>query len=200
MFKLPKSVVRKIVSLCGGQMWLLKHALREYFSNPKLDLNKLADLPGTKFRLKLIAQAHSAIEITTMVGRQVDASTYNHLEKLGLMKKGRCTVPLLHNYLQKTIHPNRLVLKNDEIYCNEINLKHSFTPQESVVLRLFIKNRGCKVTRDDIADALWGDNTEEQYSVWAIEQLIKRLRVKLTEVGLHDSYIKTFRKTGYGID
>ncbi len=181
-------------------MWLLKHALREYRSNPKVDLNKLADLPGTKFRLELIAQAHSTAEIESLMGRSGDTSTQNHLEKLGLLKKGKCTVPLLYNYLQKTVCPKRLTLRHGEIYCDEINLRHSFTPQESEVLRLFIANRGQGVSRDDIADVLWGDKAEEKYSVWAIEQLIKRLRVKLSEIGLHESYIKTFRKTGYGVN
>ncbi len=199
MPKLTKSKAHKIVSMCGGQMWLLKHIMREYHTNAKLDFDRLAELPGTEFRLNLISQALTGTEIAVLSGQLTDTSTQRYLERVGLFANGKCTVPLLRDYIQRIIFSKKLVVKNREIFCNDVNLRHSFSPQENNVLCLLIKQKGHGVSRDAIADALWGDDVEEKYSVWAIEQLIKRLRLKLKEIGLPDSYIKTFHKIGYGI-
>lgn len=199
MSKLTKSKVHKMVSMCGGQMWLLKHIMREYHTNPKLDFDKLAELPGTEFRLNLISQAFTAAEIAALSGQLANASTQKYLERVGLLENGKCTVSLLKTHLQRCVLSKKLTVSNGEIYCNDVNLKHSFSPQEKKVLYLLIKQKGKGVSRDAIADVLWGNDVEEKYSVWAIEQLIKRLRLKLKEIGLPESYIKTFHKIGYGI-
>lgn len=73
----------------------------------------------------------------------------------------------------------------------------SFTKSEFKLLEYLSKHSGEVISRDDIADAVWGDNSDEKYSDWAIDKLVSRLRDKIEEDSRHPEFLKTIRGVGY---
>jgi len=52
-----------------------------------------------------------------------------------------------------------------------------------------------RINLDDIADLLWGQ--DEFVSLQALNKFMQRLRIKLTQLGLPPTKLKTIRKRGY---
>jgi len=88
---------------------------------------------------------------------------------------------------------------NDEtsaISYNGKSLEENFTRQEYTLLSSLLKAKGTLLTKEGIGEALWGDNSYEQYSDWAIDQLMSKLRKKLKNLGV-SAEIVTLRGRGY---
>ena len=56
----------------------------------------------------------------------------------------------------------------------------AFTEEESRIVRALWKEREEIVERDEVAQAIWGENWTEKYSDWGIDAAICRVRKKLT--------------------
>jgi DNA-binding response OmpR family regulator len=54
------------------------------------------------------------------------------------------------------------------------------------------------VTREELARIIWTENTDAQYSDWAIDKVISRIREKLGDKKPY-TLIKTARKIGFKI-
>lgn len=201
MSKPPAKVVKKIVDLCAGQMWLLRHSLREYRENKNFELDNLYSSSGIQFRLEQIASAFTKGEIVVLRGEShIDHPNLDYLTRINMIDNQRCSVPLLYKYLLAKKQKSTLEVFGEEIICNGISLKHSFTKQEYSVLKLLISCQKRVVKRDEIASLIWGREVEQKYSLWAIEQLIRRIRKKLGEIGLNQHSIKTIRNAGYKLE
>jgi DNA-binding response OmpR family regulator len=82
------------------------------------------------------------------------------------------------------------------ILLNRKPIEEYFTRQEYTVLSLMIRKGGRLCSRDDIGEALWGEDSYEKYSNWAIDQLISKLRKKIKKLGIKNG-LKTIRGRGY---
>ena len=69
----------------------------------------------------------------------------------------------------------------------EVKLKSSLPGQELLVFSLLSSMEGAIVTKEEIANEIWGDAWEEKYSNWAIDKLISTLRKRLKQ----ENYPKT---------
>lgn len=94
---------------------------------------------------------------------------------------------------------NRLEInsKNGDIRVGGASMVYAFSPMEYNVMMLLSDNSGKVVTKDAIAQVMWPGEKIESYSEWAITQLIKRLRRKLTSLGLTEDPIETVHGRGY---
>jgi DNA-binding response OmpR family regulator len=68
------------------------------------------------------------------------------------------------------------------------------SPKETILLELLMRNVGQPVTRDMIAEVVWGSGYNDFTNL--IEVFVNRLRQKLNE-GAGDSIIVTVRGVGY---
>ena len=75
-------------------------------------------------------------------------------------------------------------------------VEEKFTRQEYSVLSMLLQKKSKLCTRDDIGDILWGNDSYEKYSDWAIDQLMSKLRKKLTDLGVKEKLV-TVRGKGY---
>lgn len=110
--------------------------------------------------------------------------------------KKQSLVKYITNQLKQEKELLKLNEKNGKITLGNKNLQIYLSPNEYEVLRLFLEKEGKLVTRDDIAQAMWGKSAFEKYSDWAIDQLISRIRNKLERFNLH-KVIKTVHSKGY---
>lgn len=70
------------------------------------------------------------------------------------------------------------------------------TEIEFKILDLLIQNKGKIVDREQIAKVTWGDNYTIQYSDWAIDKTVSRIRQKIKDAKPYKT-ILTFKKRGF---
>lgn len=75
--------------------------------------------------------------------------------------------------------------------------ENSLTPQERLLWN-YLKNHSGQLTGfDSAAEVIWGDQTDQKYSLYALAKLIQNLRKKLRLAGHQKKHIYTLRKQGY---
>ncbi|HOY46582.1 MAG TPA: helix-turn-helix domain-containing protein [Candidatus Dojkabacteria bacterium] len=101
--------------------------------------------------------------------------------------------------------PNEYYLINDHIQINklsgEIFFKHKIsseylTEKELIIFKCLYDKANNNVSKEEIGKALWGERMAEEYSEWAIDKLISRIRVKLDDLKPF-KVIRTIRGYGY---
>ena len=90
-----------------------------------------------------------------------------------------------------------LTIEKGNVYVNGTISKEDFSKRELSVLQLLIDQRGVVVSRDKLADAIWGKDATFRYSDWAIDQTISRIRKKLGDNSRSPKFIKTIRGRGF---
>ena len=108
----------------------------------------------------------------------------------------------------KSIFRRRNFNGSNDIVCNEITIKPdkkavlindspiTLTKKEYDLLLYFITNKNRVVTKESIAEHLWGDNIDMVDSLDFIYTHIKNLRKKMLDKGSED-YIQTIYGMGY---
>lgn len=110
--------------------------------------------------------------------------------------------PKLKNISTKYLKKLKVIYKHkpiniveNEIYIKGSKTKTIFTKKDKRILKE-LTNSNSVVSFDSIADLIWkGD--DQNYSLWAINKAMQRLRNKLAKEGLPKDCLKTIRKQGY---
>ncbi len=115
-----------------------------------------------------------------------------------LKKAGTFRYPILLPFLEKyspgdSAIPEIKLTKNSFLVGAD---KMKLSKKEFMVLELLYKNKGETVSNEVLGDALWKNNPD-QYSLWAIAQIIKRLRKRLAFYFINPQRIKSVRNEGY---
>lgn len=103
-----------------------------------------------------------------------------------------------------TITPNLRGLTIDEdtrsVYVNQVALDPPLSlPQYHLLMKLW-NNQGKIVSRDEIVDAVWPDESFEGISEQAIDALVRRLRERIAEVDPTGHYVVTVRGHGFRLE
>lgn len=104
-----------------------------------------------------------------------------------------------HRYLQKLglNFDNTLKKEGQLIYLNNKIISSQLTSIQHIILSLLIDKQNQIVSYDELADILWHD--DEEFSVWAINKNMQRLRSKLSTLGAPDEIIKVVKGNGYSL-
>lgn len=105
-------------------------------------------------------------------------------------------IPLFKYIINKEKIANKLFLKEDVMFFNDIDISYQLTKSELRIIKLLVQNKNKLITRNEIAQKVWGANWEHKYSDWAIDRLIYRLRLKLKKIGYEEGLIKTYKARG----
>lgn len=193
--KLNKSQIEIIATACGGHIWLATCALRV------LANTGLADLKANEFiqRLDLILNSFSDRQklLLEKCSRDLNPDTNipenEYLERVGIIDQAnKLTIPALKNHILKKTSKTITVSQNN-IFVNGINVSQLFTDKEIRALSLLIGSREL-LSREEIATCFWPD---EEYSDWAMDQSISRLRQKLNKLGVPKENLKAVKGKGF---
>lgn len=208
--------------LCGGHPYLIKVALRVMSrSRKRVEANELESLLLGYYELKSVSRgilrvrSESEIAVLRKIinGDEVggnESEIVDFFLMLGLIKgeKGRYKVfcRLFEDAVSneggkvRTYKSDDKYLELDQesgaIMLNGKTVEELFTRQEYALLSMFLSEKGKLCSRDDVGDALWGKESYEKYSDWAIDQVISKLRKKLRGEKIKDKLV-TVRGKGY---
>lgn len=193
----------EIIKKCGGYFWLIKEAIREIRDTGAWNQNSEI----FSYRLKTIAGSLSQTEYTALTKvltksrslSEEEILSLDYLKKIGIVGSGnKLNTPLLQEEIIKLGSSKRkLVLEKDGIFLNQVPVSKYFSRKEFRVVKLLLAHRGEVVSRDEIAEAIWPMAVEENFSEWAIDQLIKRLRERMSELLIPKTVLKSVRGKGY---
>lgn len=99
---------------------------------------------------------------------------FGYLNQKGKSKNFTVFSPLLKTYLAK--YSDTVIIPKAE---RDQELLH-FSKSQRKVLRYLKNSNGKIVSKDTIAEIIWGKNWEDRYSDWAIDQLVHALREKIS--------------------
>ena len=112
--------------------------------------------------------------------------------------KYKITVVLLENYIGTQFVPSNIVVdEKRNIILNKVIVTHLFSKKEKALLMYLFINSNKLLARDSIAQAVWKEEYYTNYTDWSLDQLIRRLRLKLVKLGLQKSCIETKKNQGY---
>lgn len=156
--QLEKNQLQNIHKIAGGHTGLIKSL---FFAlgrdNIRLDADFLIN-PNISHRLDGILK-----DLLGDVTRQNLYKYRNLAELLGIVEKGRFTNKFMEEYF------NNLLNKDSSI-------ESIMSYAEKKVFTLLKDREGEIVTREEVAEALWGNDKDEKYSDWAIDQTVYRIR------------------------
>ncbi len=200
--KPDERTVQSIVDGCSGHFWLVKEAMREIVSDGQWS----PVTPGMLFRVRMVfTMMHDSTQelLRKMVAgetslTQDELHTQEYLRRMRFFT-GNDKVPTVFEQfiLNRYDVSDKLQMQDNRLVLQEMPLNAFLSRKEYRVMKHFIQKRGMIVTRDDIARQLWPSDTKAQYSDWAIDQMIARLRKKMTQLSLNPKLLKTLRGKGY---
>ena len=205
--KIPLGLTKQITSKSGGRMSIAKQAVRFYsrtfdekhtFSHAEMNLRIRAIYEEFEEEEKLILQKIIQEKFYFSQNEKIVLDYLLNTKVIQLInKKYFISIPLLENYIKSTefkkwdIHIN----SNNKLSVNGVIIVGIFSRREESLLKYFIKNHKKIVSREEIAQLLWKDLT--QYTDWALDMSMKRLRTKLEQIGLDTNIIRTLRGRGF---
>ncbi len=208
-FSLPQKALLEIIHASGGHLWIAHQLFRHLRDNPgdsldlaykehslitklsalwdKLDVDQKEILRKTHFQTLTNADLVSH-EFKFLVGARLITKTHDQTS-LG--------IPLLALAIEGELALSQWTVKNNRLLIGGKDVTSLFTKKEVSVLSLLVNSKKTLVPRDAIARALWADSAEENYSDWAIDRTLYRIRTKLKKVNPTQEFVKTVKKKGF---
>lgn len=226
-FTLSPELKQLVKDICDGHPYFLKLAidtLSKKQSSKDIGIEELGTLIRSNYEIRAVSDRILEVlteemknfltEITIdKVYELPNKEELLALESLGLISKSEdgsyqpfCLAfrdAVLKTVLPRTNNTTKqskgLVFESDlnSISFDGKPLEDDLTRQEFELLSYLIKSPNKLHSRDEIAEALWGKDSFEKYSDWAIDQLMSKLRKKLTSLKVKDNTLVTVRGRGY---
>lgn len=197
--QVEESKVQDIVAHSGGYPRLARFFLRNL---GKITVDAWDD-PEVKHFFDeiwdgLSEEAHSEL-FSIVSGKSQVLNGY--LLNTGLVKKEDALSffsPLFEKYVSSLFNskPPTISKEGSVITIAGDPLESLLSDQEAEVFKLLFEKKESIVTRDAVAHVMWGEDWEEKYSDWAIDQIVSRIRKKIGDRS-HKELIKTVRGKGF---
>jgi len=195
--------IEQLYTTCGGVWWFIKDAIRQL----RLQKNWTEETDGMMYRKTMIIQSllpsERSVLLKILTGRKSfspeEQHSVNHLMKLRLISDdAHLLVPILRKPLLASVGSDHaLTYENNMVYLNQVPIGKFFSRKEIRALKALVANPGVIVSREQLATAIWPLDTDAQYSDWAIDQIIARVRKRLPEFEIPPLSIKSIRGKGY---
>lgn len=204
---IPKAIKQQIIKNCGGNLWLIKEAVRYYSltSNTK----NIFDHQSMLFKLEVTfgefekgeKEVLFKIVKNTRHFDSIEKSILQYFKSICLIHKvgnsWKLTIPILEVFIRtKLTSANQLGLDSKgNIVLNNIMVNNLFSKREKSLLKYFLQHKNQILSREKIGNLIW--HSDKDYSDWALDQIIRRLRIKLESTGFAKTLIKTIKNQGY---
>ncbi|MDO8514903.1 MAG: helix-turn-helix domain-containing protein [bacterium] len=88
---------------------------------------------------------------------------------------------------------NQVLLKNNIL--TDDDLLNLFFGKDKIVLKKLLENKNNVISRDDLGALIWPNG---DYSDWALDKFVQRLRKKLLKLAIDPNNLKTVKRQGFG--
>lgn len=196
--KVSLESLEEIWEMCGGNIWLATDVLRGLRDDPTSSIKDhiASELYQKKVQLfwEGIPESHRAVLVYGM-SFQKDGEAVKELDAFGFSN----AIDTQPKYLQDLIKNeklNTLVIKDGHVYYNKIDISREFSNAERRILLNLSDNEGAPVSRESLGESFWQKEKAEEFSDWALDKIMSRIRVKIERLHL-PATIATQRGKGY---
>lgn len=207
--QLSSSLKNEIIAKCGGRLWLITEAIRFYAKTK--DVKNIFNHEEMDLKIKAIFNEFEECEKAVLEKIVKNDAFFNSEEreiisyflKTHLLSfNGRhylITIPLLTDFIRSEMEKKSLLQLNskNQLILNNVILDGYFSHREKRLLSFLIKNKNRLISREQVARALWRFQYYDSYTDWALDQALRRLRIKLSRLGVNPNIIKTKRNQGF---
>jgi hypothetical protein len=197
-----KDFITLASKLSEGDPTVLKHIAVSATSNPSF-ASDLIKLKTVKAQYKLIGEEFLNVRYRKLLSTclqptqqsllQGDFKEDSYTHKVGLIVNGKPFNPLFAEFLTRVkLSPQSQVSGEG----TRASLIDDLTIKELGIFELLEANVGLVVSREALAQILWGDNWHEFYSDWALNKQISNLRIKMRNLG-YQKEVKVLKTEGF---
>lgn len=200
---LPSALKDEITKLTGGHSKLTKLSFEKIVSDEKTPEN----LERYLLDLASITKALDEIWDSLLPSEKIELKTKtfsqnSYLEKTGLIKNNKISIPLLSAYIEnKKIENNEKIIydnEKNEVLKGDASISNTLSSSEFKLLKFMIENKGKILSKDELIEKVWSDQkTQEGVTDQAFDQIIYRLRKKIETDPSNPQFIQTIKGTGY---
>lgn len=197
----------------GGNVSLIKGVLRAFTENAQIKNGNVEEFLMARFDIKIVLEDiwDSLTEAEKVCINQVANEMETGLDSIPkrllgqriILKNGK-DFELFSLLFKQFVREQRIEKQSvsfdprtEDILISGVPIKEKITLNEYNLLVFLLKNKGKVISRDQIGDVLWGKGSYEQYSDWAIDQLVSQLRKKAKKLGINPNCLQTVRNRGY---
>ncbi len=197
---LPQREANAVITFSGGNPGLIKALYLQAIADKKWVKPDLLE-EQLYFRLHGIADDLTDQDKSLLLGKsfsKIDPIFVYNLERYGYgaRKAGKFIpfTPLLVDFIKN--YATRAPKKTQDLSAGVDTMLLHFTKSQRNVLEYLQTHPGELISKDSLAQVLWGEQWADRYSDWAIDQLLSTLREKLAKLKLPG---KIMTKKGEGI-
>ncbi len=198
-------VQKRIMDETGGRMLLSSELVRQYAISSSIDTALVSDEVIKKIELVWLEFQSLERDVIDKIIRGNFSFTEKEHEALDFLIATRViqktrgsfilTIRLLEKYLKsKKSNVSIEVDTSLHLLINHINMTSLFSKNERILLKSLLHSKENTVTRNTAAVLIW---KTEEYTDWALDQFISRLRKKINSLHLGGVHIITLKKRGY---
>ncbi len=211
-----------VKQLSGGHPYIIKLIIK-YLARTKSDDKGFEELKSELSEnyelLSVIRRIYSlrSAKEKDLIGRIMRneevlmGADLSRLLKLGLVKEVNGKYEGFTKLLEKAIDSpvstgtTPSISRGAEVHLNDagevvlngnVSIEDRFTAQEFNVIKFLLEAKGKLQSREKISEILWGEESYEKYSDWAIDQVMSKIRKKLKELE-SSTHVITVRGRGY---
>lgn len=204
-----EKTAKNIYRLCGGYFWLIHQVLRILRDNPQLSVGDAGSDVLLMSKVEVIWKKFTPEEQNIIrkiyLGSPDERDSLSHefgyLKRMGVIIEtdGKTTfgLPLLSKIIEKEMKLDAIYAKDSRIMIGKNEITSSLSNKERIFMLLLLGAKKKIISREVLAQALWGEEWEEKYSDWAIDVLAFRIRKKLNSIGVEEKLFKTIKKKGF---
>lgn len=175
--KVSEEWIHEVTTYCGGIPWLINDVLRRSEESSLFE--------DQAFHWKVVQIAGSLPHIEGVDGE---------LKQMGLKDVTGRWIPVLEDYFNQ-VQKEQLNIGHEGVVYNGKDYTLLFSAGERRIL-LKLKNDKGVIRREGLGEAFWGEKSQSEYSDWALDAIMSRLRKKLGKLNLPIE-IQTRRGRGY---
>lgn len=196
----PANAGNRIMERSGGHLWFVKEIVRHMVfreTGDPFDHDDLWWRVGECYRGFALREQEVLTDLVLQKTVK-DEEARAYLEHTGVIRDGRIAIGLLEEYIKKQVRERTtLSLKNGSVCVGSVPVDAALSNNEKQALVCMFSGNGNIVSRETLGNDIWGD--EGDFTDWALDQLVRRLRRKLATFGVPENFIQTVKGKGYHV-
>lgn len=184
----------RIFQLSGGCPYLVKNLFKRLVENKGLEIDQ--EMIGWGLAILRMVSPRWRVWLADLSALIEERRTY--LEKLRIIDKNRIRSEILREAVKIDDRRIDLGLVGNELLLGGRKITDELSPSEKEVLKQLIARE--RLSREEVARAYWGEKKAGDYSEYALDKLMSKLRKKLVRLGVSGDYLLTLKGFGYRIN
>lgn len=204
-----KDLLHWVLDEFGGFLWFMREAIRQIRdAQTPITREEILNSSPIRLRFATLSNLLSPAEMNLLSNihqqklispEQRQSSEFRYLSDIKIIVENGNGFVIRPSSLYKMHHEasEGVQLGNEHTLPGDTPFD-IFTKQEEKVMKLLLENKNKIVSREQIAQIMWGEQDwNEKYSDWAIDKIISRIRQVLDEQGISSLTLITKKGRGF---